>query len=120
MLLPALYHWSPAERRRGIQANGLQPYSPATVSTHEQNLGWPYVCLSPTPSGAWGLSGDMGWTSEIEEWDLWQVRLNEHDEVHVRSEWGNHIREIRVRNTITPDRCWWVATRTPPVAEAAA
>lgn len=113
MLLPALYHWSPTERRVEILRDGLKPYSAAVL----HSLGnFPYVCLSPTPSSAWSMSGDMEWASEIESWDLWQVRLNEHDEVHVRAEFGNRIVEVRVRNSIAAERLWYVATREPLVA----
>ncbi|MET0601848.1 MAG: hypothetical protein ABW167_07650 [Baekduia sp.] len=123
MLLPVLFHWSPGDRRQSIIREGLKPYSPTTVSTREASgevVVWPYVCLSPAPATAWGLSGDMGWASAVDVWDLWQVRLTGDDEVHVRSEWGNHLREIRVRNAIPPDRVWWCGRREELLAEPAA
>lgn len=128
MILPALFHWSPADRRESIQREGLRPYCPAVISTcvdgNGRDLSWPYLCFSPTPSSAWGLSGDMHWATEIEQWDLWQVRLADGDEVHVRSDFGPVIREVRVYGSIPPDRCWWVAMREPqcarPASEAAA
>lgn len=121
MLLPALFHWSPADRRAAIRAEGLRPYAPANISTQldddDRALAWPYLCFSPTPSSAWGLSGDMEWASEIDAWDLWQVRLAEGDEVHYRGDFGPVLREIRVYGAIPADRVWYVATRTCPVAE---
>jgi hypothetical protein len=114
MLLPALFHWSPTERRELIEANGLRPYCPPAVSTGD--LAFPYLCFSPTPSSGWGLSGDMHWVTEIEQWDLWQVRLAEGDEVHVRGDFGPVIREVRVYGAIPADRCWYVATREPACA----
>lgn len=110
MLLPALFHWAPTERRVSILQNGLVPYSPPV--THSAGA-FPYVCLSPTPSSAWGLSGDMEWTSEVAQWDLWQVRLQDSDEVHVLPGWGPVLREIRVQNALSADRVWYVATREP-------
>jgi len=118
LLLPALFHWAPADRRPSIRAEGLRPYCPPTISTGD-NVTWPYLCFSPSPSAAWGLSGDMAWVSEIEQWDLWQVRLADGDEVHYRSDFGPKLTEIRVYNTIPADRCWYVATRQPACAEQA-
>lgn len=122
MLLPALYHWSPADRRSAIRAEGLRPYCPPTLCTGgpDGDLSYPYLCLSPTPSSAWGLSGDMDWVSEIEAWDLWQVRLADGDEVRYRGDFGPVLREVRVYNAIPADRIWYVATRECPCAEKVA
>lgn len=60
----------------------------------------------------------MSWTSEIEEWDLWQVRLQDGDEVHYRSDFGPVLKEIRVYNAIPADRAWWVARRSQPCFES--
>lgn len=118
MIIPALYHWSPIDRRDAIRRGGLQPYCPPTISTGD--LIWPYLCLGSTPSAAWGLSGDMDWVTEIDDWDLWQVRLADGDEVRYRSDFGPVLKEIRVFNTIPPDRVWHVATRSTHVAEPSA
>lgn len=106
MILPALYHWSPTSRRVDILKFGLMPNQINVVSTGSQ----PHICLSTTPSMSWALSGGTGWT-QIEEWDLWQVRLSEDDEVHIRPEFGNVVKEITVRNVIPPDRIWFVGNR---------
>lgn len=106
MILPALYHWAPTERRDDIFQLGLVPNRLNTTSS----VSLPHICLSTTPSNAWAMSGGTGWT-EIEDWDLWQVRLNENDNVHIRPEFGNIIQEIKVRNVITPDRIWLVGSR---------
>lgn len=105
MILPALYHWAPSIRRAEIFKLGLVPSSPSTSSKLK------HVCLSPTPSTAWSLSGGTGWT-EIDEWDLWQIRLSENDNVAIRPEFGYRVREICVRNVITPDRIWYVGSRS--------
>lgn len=109
MNLPDLYHWSPADRRDNILAQGLRPYSPPSVNS----MAFPCICLASSPLDAWRLSGDMGWTSEVEEWDLWQVRLADGDEVHVLPEFGPKVKEIRVNNAIPPYRVIWVARREP-------
>jgi hypothetical protein len=57
----------------------------------------------------------MDWTSEIEEWDLWQITLSENDQTHIRMECGTHIYEVRTFNSIPADRVWLVAQREPPV-----
>lgn len=107
--LPSQYHWSPSERREEIFRNGLKPYCDPV--THSGVLLWPYICLSPSPKRAWQLSGDFQDSGEIEQWDLWQVELGEHDEVSIRSEYGSEIMEVRVRSAIPADRVWHVATR---------
>lgn len=120
MILPALFHWAPRDRRESIRTGGLQPYSEPVIHTANADgvkLAFPYLCLSPTPSGAWSLSGDMDWASEVEEWDLYQLRLAEGDEVSYRGDFGPVLREIRVSNVIPADRVWYVATRKCPVAE---
>lgn len=111
--LGPLFHWSPEGRRAAIRAEGLQPFSHPTLHCEDDRgpVGFPYVCLGTNPSSAWRLSGDMGWATEVEAWDLWQIDLAESDEVHVMPEFGARIKEIRIRNAIAADRCWWVASR---------
>lgn len=108
--LGALYHWSPFERRTDILKHGLVPGSDPSVC-RDMRLG--YVCLGPTPSKAWGYSGDMEWMEDFDEWDLWQVRLTADDDVRIRNDGTFEIIEIKVHNTIPPDRVWWVGERTP-------
>lgn len=108
--LGALYHWSPVERRQQIIRYGLRPLQRGTVTSGEFRQ--PHVCLSPTPSSAWSLSGGMGWMAHVPEWDLWQVRLDAGDEVVIRPQWGAVIDEVQVRNRIPKSRIWHVGTRT--------
>jgi hypothetical protein len=81
-----------------------------------QEFAWPYICLSPDPARAWNLSGAMERYTEIEEWDLYQVRLGLDDDVRLRVE-GATIWEARVHNSIPADRLWWVGTREPLAAK---
>jgi hypothetical protein len=117
VILPALYHWAPRDRRESIRSEGLKPYSPPTVCTGEHVS--PYLSLSPDPARAWHLSGAMDW-HECEEWDLWQVRLAEHDDVHIRPDFGPEIQEVKLYNPIPADRLWFVGERGSPCFEAAA
>lgn len=108
MELGILYHWSPAQRFDDVYREGLRPHSTPTVCV---GTTLPYICLSPTPSAAWGLSGAMEWVSDIDEWDLWQVRLSEGDQVSVRPEFGPRVEEIKVYGSLPADRLWWAARR---------
>ena len=119
MRLGILYHWSPTARRIEILKNGLQPFSRTTVSGDDPDgnvLAYPYVCLSPSPSAAWALSGDLGWATEVEEWDLWQAQIPENVEVHIRPNFGPVVEEIKAYGVIPPDHLWLVATRSPAFA----
>lgn len=107
MLLDTLFHWSPAERYDDINTNGLIAGSKETVASGPLVT----VCLGVDPQGAWSLSGAMEWCSEIDMWDLWQVRLADGDEVQPRAEFGPRIVEIKVRNSIARDRVWFVGRR---------
>lgn len=113
--LPVLYHWAPKAKREQITLEGLKPYQAATVCTPDMRS--PYICLSPSASSAWSLSGDMEWVSEIEEWDLWQVVIpnDSTTEVHVRPFFGNTVEEIKVYTPLAPSCVWYVATREPAV-----
>lgn len=62
---------------------------------------------------AWSLSGGMDWVSEIEDWDLWEVRIPAHAETHVRPLWGDEIEEVKVYTPIPADCLWWVGQRSP-------
>jgi hypothetical protein len=112
MELPLMYHWAPAERRESIIRQGLLVFTADTA----QEFAWPYICLSPDPARAWNLSGAMERYTEIEEWDLYQVRLGLDDDVRLRVE-GATIWEARVHNSIPADRLWWVGTREPLAAK---
>jgi hypothetical protein len=115
--LAPLYHWSPVGRRATIRNEGLRLHARPTVVS-DKTLSQPYISLSPRPSMAWGLSGNLDWVSEIEDWDLWEVRLPEKAETHVRPMWGDEIEEIQVYTAIPADCVWWVGMRTPKFAEA--
>lgn len=107
MQLGSLYHWSPAQRFDEIYQAGLRPHAEPTVASGSLA----YICLSPDPSTAWSLSGAMEWVSEVDEWDLWLVRLAKGDHVCVRPEFGPAIEEIKVYGSLPADRLWWVARR---------
>jgi hypothetical protein len=116
--LDSVYHWSPTDRRDSIRANGLNPYSPPCVGGIPQdewaNHDARVICFGTCPRSAWNLSGAMDYESLTEfcGWDLWQAELGEHDTVQTRTETGPDIWEVRVFNTIPPDRLWLVGERS--------
>lgn len=107
--LGLLYHWAPAGRRASILAFGLRPGSDPTCCTAPAR----WVCLSPSASAAWSLSGAV-FPERAELWDLWQVQLDAGDQVHIRPMHGAVIEEVQVHGRIPAARCWWVGQR--PVA----
>lgn len=124
LVLPPLYHWAPSERRAGIIRRGLLPRTPTGVTIGptfaRTNRGpRPYdpdgttvaVCLGTSPSHAWSLSGALC-AERGAVWDLWQVTLDDGDEVHPLPFWGYRLDEVRVANRIPKRRVWWVAERT--------
>lgn len=122
--LPVLYHWSPRARRAGIVRRGLRPTCPtaprysAAIIPGTANGRWlegddhsvRMVCLGTSPSHAWSLSGAI-MAEHGELWDLWQVTLDDEDEVHPLPFYGYRLDEIRVANRIPKRRVWWVAER---------
>lgn len=107
MDLGPLYHWSPRDRRESIKSSGLDPRAPRTLtSASSQQDG---VCLSPDPATAWAYSHA---SREREgKFDLWQVELNDNDEVHILPQWGKRIIEVRVAGHIPPGRVRFIAER---------
>lgn len=107
MLLSPLYHWSPADRHNAIRREGLQVGCSPTVASVTQ----PHVCLGVDPASAWRISGAMPFMADVDEWDLWQVRLCDDDEVYPGPTFGARLQEVNVRNAISPERLWWVGRR---------
>lgn len=110
MILPALYHWSPTIRRASIEQHGLRIYEESVVHSDPELL-YPYICFGTTPSNAWGLSADVEWTGEIEEWDLWQHWAKDNERVHVLPTFGGVIQEVRIATPIAIQDLWFVGTR---------
>lgn len=106
------YHWSCKENRLSIQQNGLQICQPQKDGLTNPNgalVRFPWICLGMDPLIAWEWSGvDL---DREAVYDLWQIRLTEHDNVQVRMEHGNFIAELRIHNTIPADRVFWVGSR---------
>jgi hypothetical protein len=117
VILPPLFHWAPMERRKSIRSEGLKPYQAPTVCS-DDTLVSPYLSLSPDPALGWNITGAMDW-HECEEWDLWLVRLAEHDDVRIRPDFGPQIHEIKIYNPIPAERLWFVGERGTPAFEEA-
>lgn len=124
IVLPRLFHWAPVEARAGIVRCGLKPRTPTAVGYRpipndplrghivedvepDSVLA---VCLGTSPRTAWNYSAAFGELGS--EWDLWEVRLEETDEIHFRPFIGYWAEEIRVANPIPKSRVWWGGTRT--------
>ena len=113
LVLPPLFHWSPHTAHEGIRRRGLRPSCP-TASAHHDEGTVLAVCLGTSPSHAWWLSGNARDTCGG-TWDLWQVILDEADDVHVLPSLGvdgHRLGEVRVANRIPKSRVWYVASRT--------
>lgn len=114
IVVPPLYHWSPADRRELIRRDGLIP---PTCGDHELTTcseRLDYVCLGTDPYRAWTISGGMNWTPPG-LWDLWQIRLENERSVTLRLEDGE-VWEWKVRQPIAPGQLWLIATRTESAA----
>lgn len=94
----------------------MTPIPPGTKPGHfkgEEDASFYAVCLGTTPSHAWSLSGAIS-AAPRSQWDLWQVNLDDDDEVYPSSFFGYRLGEIRVANRIPKRRVWFVATRRVP------
>lgn len=125
LLLPALFHWSPAANRNRIKRRGLKPTTETAVWVrpfhpgdkvghfHEDLPDQPLrtVCLGTSPATAWAYSGAIS-AERGETWDLYEVTLHDDDETHLRPMYGNKLDEVRVANRIPKSRVWYVASRT--------
>jgi len=129
--LGPLYHWSPRDRLNSIKRYGLLPgkrnirgpvwhgnETNPNIDNNEDIGEGEFlqrgICFAPDPATAWDLSHrifDVPGT-----YDLWQVVLEESDEVHILPQWGARIWEVRVFNRIYKRRLIWVGERTilPP------
>lgn len=106
--LPPLYHWSPTERRKGIERFGLVPGKLSTDRLWRP----PYVALAPSPAEAWQMSGDTARGAAVASWDLWQVWLNVPGEAIPYDD--GSMREMRVYERVYKRDVWLVATRERP------
>lgn len=116
MIINPVFHWSPDDRHKEIIKHGLVLGQKSTMSPgleEEWALGCAEICFGTSPLAAWNLSGGMAYDHllEIEAWDLWQVDLQQGDEISFRGEYGNWLTEVRCGNTIPADRVHWVARR---------
>lgn len=109
MYINSLFHWSPAANRESILQNGLKIYSDPVVHSSGS---FPYLCFGTSPRGAWSLSGNMDWVSDVEQWDLWEITLADYDEVRILPFVGKRPEEVRLYTSLPADRCWLVGTRS--------
>lgn len=105
--LGALYHWSPKANRRRILREGLKVMEDANGI----DTAFPWICLGPTPSAAWGYLPPSVNCAEKYPLDLWQVRLGDFMDTQIVTTDGPEIHEIRAFQSVPPDRVWWVGER---------
>lgn len=106
-----LYHWSPRERRKGIERRGLVPGSRSL----QGNWKPPYVAFSLNPTQAWRLVSvrtDLVYPL----WDLWSVAVYDlpHYEMlfdHYLDSNRQFIYEVRVYERLFKRNVNWVAER---------
>lgn len=105
--LGALYHWSPKENRRSILRDGLKVMEGANGADAE----FPWICLGPTPSAAWGFLPPSVNRAERYPLDLWMVRLGDYTDTQIVTTDGATICEVRTYQSVPADRVWWVGER---------
>lgn len=118
--LGPLYHWSPRDRIGSIRRQGLTPGKRNLngpiwhgLSGGDEGLGeyrQDSISFATDPATAWNYSHGT-WRSEG-TFDLWQVYLEDTDDVEVRTIRGNRIIEVRVRNRIPRRRLIMIGERS--------
>jgi hypothetical protein len=115
MIINMVYHWSPRKNRDAILKDGikilmseLEYENPVTGKPEVWNP--PYICTSPDPETAL-VYVEPTFDGEVPALDLYQVWILETDKVVFRNDGTNRIIEVRVKNTIPPDRIRYIATR---------
>lgn len=101
----ALYHWSPAERRKQIVKYGLRPGSVSSDRLWRP----PYVCFADSPYRAWLLIGR--YRPEIRDWDLWHTSSGDLDGYEVIPSDDGEPREYRVYHRVFKRHLWMVGSR---------
>lgn len=120
MYLSPLYHWSPARLRTNIMQAGLIIYAagaryvnPVTLETERVQVPW--ICFGTDPQQAWSLVPEPDAEDPDRDgscgWDLWQAEIEPSDGIRIRDDFGPKLREVRVLNSISPDRLWWIGHR---------
>lgn len=106
-----LYHWSPGTRFEAINEHGLLIGQEPV--THTDKYG--YLCFAQDPETAWTLSAAILIEMEpmtVVRWDLWQIRVDDDDEMHPLPYYGAEMGEIRIHNDIPRSRIWHVGSRS--------
>lgn len=115
VLLSPVYHWSPIENRKAILQEGLKigmadiRYT-NPVSKKEETWVIPYICTSIDPLIAWNYFSAK-YEDDPPPADLYEVRVLPEDSARIRNDGSPSIVEVRLENTIPPDRVRYIATR---------
>lgn len=110
-----LYHWSPRERRGGIERNGLQIGKPTLSGDWRP----PFVCLALDPVIAWDLVTDSARGLKFpKQWDLWSAVKGDLDGTieclfdHYTFSDELYVAEVRVYERIPKGALSWVGERS--------
>lgn len=115
LTLDIVYHWSPSSNRKSILTNGLQLFQKSfeyvnPVTKKDEVWLTPYICTGTTPWVALCYCIPT-FDGEIPPLDLYQIILSDMDAVVFRNDKSREIIEVRIQNTIPPDRINYIASR---------
>lgn len=115
MIMEIGYHWSPRENRDAIQREGLKVGVRAILYRNPatgEDEAWraPYICTSPSPSKALKYV-KARFDDDTPDMDLYEVRVSPEDKVKIRNDMRREILEVRIYNSIPPNRVIYLATR---------
>ena len=117
MEINIVYHWAPTIYKEKIIKEGLQPYSRIEtyinpISNIEETWSAPYICCGFTPLKALYYVIDLLNSREIENISLFEIYISHLDEVIIRNDKSNELKELRIFNTISNDRIHYVGDRS--------
>lgn len=115
MRINTVYHWSPTKNHEAILNDGIKilmsELEYENPVTHKMEI-WkpPYICTSPDPKTALIYVLPM-FNDDPPSLDLFQIELKETDSISFRNDDTCEIIEVRIKNSISPDRIRYIATR---------
>jgi len=110
-----VYHWSPSRNREAILKDGIKILMSEIeyenpVSGEVEYWKPPYICTSLDPLMALTYVLPM-FDDDTPPLDLYMIILSENDRVKLRNDETIEILEVRILNSIGPDRVRYLASR---------
>lgn len=114
MVVDKVYHWSPSSNRDNILKSGLiinQEHEYENPCNGEIEV-WkcPYICTSLDPYTAL-VYVKPTFDAGVPPLDLFQISISTNDSCYFRNDGGVNIIEVRLLNTIPPDRIRYLGSR---------